>query len=82
MTLALETSLANIGLEVAEVKFLRIKEVIARTGKSRASIYGDIKKGRFPAPVKLGGSSSGWVKSEIDLWSQGCIDSRRTRPGT
>lgn len=59
-----------------ELRFLRIKEVLKISGKSRASVYEAIKRGEFPAPVKLSGTSSGWVKAEIDLWAQECINAR------
>lgn len=39
----------------ADVRFLRLKEVLAICGKSRSSVYDTIKKGDFPKPVKLSG---------------------------
>lgn len=54
----------------AEVKFIRLKEVLDICGKSKSSVYEAIKRGEFPAPVKLQGRSSGWIKSEIQqLWT-------------
>lgn len=46
----------------------RLPEVMASTGLSRSSIYAYIGNGAFPAPIKLGSRSSGWLKSEIDSW--------------
>ncbi len=34
-------------------------------GRSRASIYRDISEGRLPPPIHIG-SSSRWLKSEVD----------------
>lgn len=50
----------------ADVRFLRLKEVLAICGKSRSSVYDAIKKGDFPKPVKLRGRSSAWIKSEVE----------------
>lgn len=47
---------------------LRLPEVKSRTGLSRSSIYIYIKKGLFPAPMKLGLRSVGWFESEIQNW--------------
>jgi prophage regulatory protein len=41
-----------------DVRFLRLKEVLAICGKSQSSVYDAIKKGDFPKPVKLSGRSS------------------------
>jgi prophage regulatory protein len=61
----------------ADVRFLRLKEVLAICGKSRSSVYDAIKKGEFPKPVKLSGRSSAWIKSEVEQWAVDCIRARR-----
>jgi prophage regulatory protein len=53
--------------------FLRLPEVKNRTGFSRSSIYLYIKRGLFPAPMKLGLRSVGWLEVDIQNW----IASRR-----
>ncbi|AVO37927.1 helix-turn-helix transcriptional regulator [Pukyongiella litopenaei] len=45
-------------------RLLPMDDVEAMTGKKRATIYRDIALGRFPAPVKSGGSSR-WLLSEL-----------------
>jgi prophage regulatory protein len=60
-----------------ELRFIRLREVLAICGKSRSSIYDAIKDGAFPAPVNVGGRSTAWVKSEVLQWAQACIDSSR-----
>lgn len=50
------------------MRLLRIREVIARTGRTRSRIYEDISKGEFPQPVKIGGQAIAFVESEIDDW--------------
>ena len=49
-------------------RFLRLPEVMARTGLSRSTIYVRLEQGRFPQPVSLGGRAVGWIDSEIDEW--------------
>lgn len=64
--------------EHVELRFIRLKEVLAICGKSRSSVYEAIKRGEFPAPIKLHGRSSAWIKSEILQWAEGCIRASRT----
>ncbi len=49
-------------------QLLRITEVSSQTGRCRASIYADIKKGCFPPPVKIGPRSSRWRSDDITDW--------------
>ena len=64
-----------------EERFIRLAEVLATCGKSRSSIYEGIKEGTFPAPVKLQGRSSAWLKSEVLHWMQACVAARRPVTG-
>jgi len=50
------------------LKVLRRRQVEARTGLPRSSIYALITEGRFPAPIRLGARSVGWLEHEIDAW--------------
>ena len=45
---------------------LRRKQVQAKTGLPRSTMYLEIQQGRFPKPVPLGERSVGWVEDEID----------------
>jgi prophage regulatory protein len=47
---------------------LRRKQVEARTGLARSTIYDRIKAGTFPSPISLGSKAVGWIESEIDAW--------------
>jgi prophage regulatory protein len=47
---------------------LRLRQVTARTGMSRSTIYSYIKDGRFPAPVTISERCVAWVETEIDRW--------------
>jgi len=51
-----------------QVRILRFHEVSRVTGLGRTSIYDGIRKGTFPAPVKLTEHAVGWRSSDIDAW--------------
>lgn len=58
---------------------LRRKQVEARTGLSRSSIYAAIKAGKFPAPVSLGEKSVGWLEHEIVSWISSRVSASRAQ---
>ena len=60
-----------------QVRFLRLPEVLARTGLSRSTIYVRLDQGRFPRPVSLGARAVGWIESEVDEWIRERIDKSR-----
>ncbi len=60
-----------------DLRLIRLREVLAICGMSRSSVYDAIKKGEFPAPVKLCGRSSAWVWSEVIHWVENCIRTYR-----
>ena len=47
---------------------LRRKQVEARVGLRRSTIYARVAQGSFPAPVSLGARAVGWLAHEIDEW--------------
>ncbi|MXX71556.1 MAG: AlpA family transcriptional regulator [Gemmatimonadetes bacterium] len=49
-------------------RFLRLPEVMKRTGLSRSTIYVRLAAGRFPRPVALGMRAVGWIEAEIEEW--------------
>ena len=51
-----------------ELAVMRLPEVSAMCGKSRAAIYKAISRGDFPKQVKLSARASGWVRSEVEAW--------------
>ena len=58
---------------------LRRRDVSARTGLSRSTIYLRISQGTFPAPVTLGGARAvGWIEAEIDEWIRQQVAASRT----
>lgn len=62
---------------------LRRKQVEARTGCSRSSLYERINPRSprydpdFPKPIKLGAKAVGWVEKEINLWIESRICATR-----
>ena len=52
----------------SELKTLRMKDLIAKTGFSRAWIYKLIKQGDFPAARKIGNRAVGFSSIEVDAW--------------
>ncbi len=65
-----------------QVRFLRLPDVLARTGLSRSTIYVRLDQGRFPRPVSLGARAVGWIESEVDEWIRERIaDSRSGAEG-
>lgn len=49
-------------------RFIRLPEVMLRTGLSRTTIYDWIALGRFPKAIRLGKKMSVWLESDIDQW--------------
>jgi prophage regulatory protein len=47
---------------------LRRKQVEARTGLSRSTIYLRVSEGTFPKPISLGRRAVGWVEAELNEW--------------
>lgn len=48
------------------IQIIRLKEVLNFTGDKRSTFYLRIKQGLMPKQISLGGTSVGWLKSEID----------------
>nr|WP_240511243.1 AlpA family phage regulatory protein [Novosphingobium panipatense] len=49
-------------------RLLRMSEVTAMTGLSKAMIYRLISQQRFPAQYKPGGFASRWSEAEVRAW--------------
>ena len=67
--------------------FIRMNEVISRTGYGRTSIYRKMEEGTFPKSLKLGGPPKdpdtfdcraiGWIEHEVDQWVESIIEERQ-----
>ena len=60
---------------------LRRKEVEARIGLSRATIYELMSRGKFPQSIKLTEKSVGWLLSEVNEWLDKRIAASRSSNG-
>jgi len=51
-----------------QYSILRRKQVQARTGLARSTMYQQIQDGTFPRPIPLGPRAVGWLESDISDW--------------
>ena len=72
--------------ETAEIRIIRRKQVEARTGLSRSTIYSKLKRNpkrpsdfdpTFPVPISIGAKAVGWIESELDAWLVAQINKSR-----
>ena len=69
-------------------RFIRLNEVMSRTGYGRTSIYRKMEDGSFPKSLKLGGPPKdpnvfdsraiAWIEDEVDQWIESRIEDRVT----
>lgn len=60
---------------------LRRKQVEARVGLSRSTIYDAIRAGSFPAPVRIGARAVGWIAGDVDRWLAAQVERSRKSAG-
>jgi prophage regulatory protein len=48
-----------------DTSILRLPALSAETGRSRSSIYNDVKSGLLTEPVRVGANAVGWPAGEI-----------------
>jgi prophage regulatory protein len=53
-----------------EIAYYRLPAVLAIFQISKSKVYDDIKKGVFPAPVKLGPRTSAWSAQSIRAYAE------------
>ena len=46
------------------------------TGLPRSTLYFFVKQGTFPAPIKIGVRSVGWLESDIAAWQEAAFPHR------
>ena len=74
--------------EKTKRSFIRLNEVLSRTGYGRTSIYRKMEEGSFPKSLKLGGPPKdpsifdsraiAWIEDEVDQWVEDRIDERHS----
>jgi len=74
----------------AALTILRRKQVEARTGLSRSTIYAKMRRNpkrpadfdpTFPRPVSVGAKAVGWIEGEIDAWLTAQVEKSRKAQG-
>jgi len=50
------------------MEVLKLPAVRTLVQRSESSIRRDIKDSRFPAPLRIGRRSIGWLRSDIEAW--------------
>lgn len=60
---------------------LRLRQVVARTGVSRSTIYHMVAAGQFPSAVALGARAVGWHVADVDAWLASRPAVREAKPG-
>lgn len=58
------------------VRLIPMSEVEGRVSMKKSAIYARIKAKTFPAPVKEGEATAGFVESEVDAWIEARIRER------
>ena len=57
-----------------QIRFIRKKEVMSRTGLTSSSIYDLMARNLFPKSIKLaGGKAVAWLESDVVQWQQQCL---------
>ena len=56
------------------MKFLRLKDVVEKTGLPRSTIYQYMANGQFPSSIKLGIRSVAWSSTDVDDWMKGKLE--------
>lgn len=59
---------ATNGRDPTPETFLRLPQVLARIPVSNSTLWGWVKAGHFPEPVKIGPMTTAWRGSEVDAW--------------
>lgn len=47
---------------------LRMPDILALLGISKATLYRMVEEGQFPAPFKIGKRLNGWRLTDIQAW--------------
>ena len=77
---------SNSKINKPKLRFIRLPEVLNRTGFGRTSIYRKMEEGTFPRSVKLGvhpidprvfdSRAAAWIEDEVDQWIESRIEDR------
>ena len=65
---AVNRSSSAIPADLAELALLDIKAVSALVGLKSSAIFGRVRAGTFPAPVRIGAKCTRWTAGSIKAW--------------
>ncbi|MDG4561364.1 AlpA family phage regulatory protein [Candidatus Competibacter phosphatis] len=77
---------AQLKEALARLTILRRKQVEARTGLTRSTIYAKLRRNpkrpsdydpSFPRPVSIGTKAVGWIEAEVEAWIGAQIEKSR-----
>lgn len=57
-------------------RFLRLNEVMEKTGLKRPTIYHQMNKGKFPKSISITTNCVAWLESEVNRWIEEKINQR------
>jgi prophage regulatory protein len=58
-----------------QIRFVRKREVMHRTGLPSSTIYDLMSRNLFPKSIKLaGGKAIAWLESDIENWLKQCLE--------
>jgi prophage regulatory protein len=55
----------------ASKRILREPEVLQRYGIAHATLWRQVKAGKFPQPVRIAERACGWIEGELDEFTAG-----------
>jgi len=61
----------------SDLQLIRLRQVLMLVPFSRTTVYRLVSQGDFPSPIKIGHGSSAWLRSEVELWIENCINDSR-----
>ena len=63
--------------QIENQRFIRRKEVQAKTGLGASSIYAMMKQGKFPKAITLSERRVAWIEADVDSWIAERISSHK-----
>lgn len=72
----LKTAAGDIIGTTPTVRFLRIRQVVERTGLPPSTVYALMASGSFPRSIALGPRIRAWLEREVEDWQAARITER------
>ena len=81
-TLRIAKMVNTLKNEAPTPQFYRLTQLKSRLGVSGSSIWLWVKKGTFPAPIKLAENTTAWRVDDIDKWAAARIEASQQLKAT